>query len=306
MIRNTVRAEAFLGGRMDIFPERSRAALQPIADHFAMDLEAAADSASRWPTPMWCAPSRLISTQRGYDPRDYVLVPFGGAGPLHAASVAEDLGIERIVVPPSAGVISAFGLLASDFTQYSSLTRRAAVDEGSPALLREVFAAMRGEAGERFAALGLEGALQFDFIADMRFVGQAFEVPVRFAPEELETLDGSFIHERFGEAHHKVYFFGGETRKPIEFVSFRLGTTLPLEQLPVLEESPRAGPAEQAIEIYHARRWQSGRLTSRADLPPGTWLDGPALLEDPTSTLFLPAGWRALRDAHDNTLMTRS
>ena len=68
------------------------------------------------------APSKsLVTTERGFDPRDHVLVPFGGAGPLHAASVASDLGIAQVVVPPSAGVISAYGLIASDFTQFTSL-----------------------------------------------------------------------------------------------------------------------------------------------------------------------------------------
>ncbi|GIS90235.1 MAG: hypothetical protein CM1200mP20_02760 [Pseudomonadota bacterium] len=68
-----------------------------------------------WPMPTSCGRLQLISTERGFDPRDYVLVPFGGAGPLHAASVASDLGVSEVVVPPSAGVVSAFGLIASDF-----------------------------------------------------------------------------------------------------------------------------------------------------------------------------------------------
>ena len=140
----------------------------------------------------------------------------------------------------------------------------------------------------------------------MRFVGQAFEVPAVFAPDELPGLTAADVAERFREAHHRVYFFGGETAKPVEFVSFRLGLTLPLASLPVLEESEGdATPAEREIELFDDRRWQRGRVVSRARIGRGAEIAGPALLEDPTSTLFLPEGWSATRDAADNTVMTR-
>ena len=128
---------------------------------------------------------QLISTERGHDPRDYVLVPYGGAGPLHAAKVAEELGIATIVVPPAAGIISAYGLIASDFVLFESMTHRAVADEGAADVLREVFRVMRGRALERASASGLEGRLVLSLTAEMRFVGQAFEVPVLFAEVEL-------------------------------------------------------------------------------------------------------------------------
>ena len=115
VIRRTIRAEAFLGGEMSIDVEASHSAFAPIADHLGMTVEAAADSAVELANANIVRAVQLISTERGKDPRDYVLVPFGGAGPLHAAKVAEDLGIDTVVVPPNAGVISAYGLLASDF-----------------------------------------------------------------------------------------------------------------------------------------------------------------------------------------------
>lgn len=304
VIRQTVRAEAFLGGRMEIDPALSRAALQPIADHFGMALEEAADSAVRLADANVVRAIQLISTERGLDPRDYVLSPFGGAGPLHAAKVAEELGVRRIVVPPSAGVISAFGLIASDFVLFSSLTRRVVVDEGAADALRAAHAELREEAVRRAAAMALEGNLRMDLIADMRFVGQAFEVPAHFDPDELPGLTAADVAERFRDAHHKVYFFGGETAKPVEFVSFRLGVTYALSEIPELHETEASVAEDRAIDLYDKGGWQPGRLVSRASLGVGDTLDGPALLEDPTSTVFLPAGWTATRDAADNTVMT--
>ena len=154
-----------------------------------MSLEAAADAAVQLANANIVRAIQLISTERGHDPRDYVLVPYGGAGPLHAAHIAAELGIDTIVVPPSAGVISAYGLIASDFLQFESLTRRRRSTIEPPTFLRDVFAEMKQRALERAERIGLKGRLDFDFTADMRFVGQAFEVPVTFAEKELAKLD---------------------------------------------------------------------------------------------------------------------
>ena len=129
VVRGTVRPEAFLGGRMQIDADAAARALEPIAQRFGLTLEAAADSAVALANANIVRAIQLISTERGHDPRDYVLVPYGGAGPLHAAKVAEELGIATIVVPPSAGIISAYGLIASDFVLFESMTRRAVADE---------------------------------------------------------------------------------------------------------------------------------------------------------------------------------
>ena len=305
VIRNTVRPEAFLGGRMEIFSDRSKAVFRPIADRLEMSLENAADSAIQLANANVVRAIQLISTERGFDPRDYVLVPFGGAGPLHAASVASDLGIKQVVVPPSAGVISAYGLIASDFTQFTSLTRRVTVDDSAPGVVRQTYASMVEEASTRFKALNLQGEPSVDFIADMRFVGQAFEVPVRFDVAMLAQLTADDIRARFNEEHHKVYFFGGASNKLVELVSFRLGMTLALKDVPILSESDATIDYDSEIEVYTDRAWHRGRLTSRASLVVEDPVAGPALLEDPTSTLFLPTGWQAVRDSHDNTIMTR-
>jgi len=304
IIRRTVRSDAFLGGRMAIDADASRAAFEPIAKRFSMSLEEAADSAIRLADANVVQAIQLISTQRGLDPRDYVLAPFGGAGPLHAARVAEDLGVTRIVVPPSAGVMSAYGLIASDFTQFSSLTRRRVADDSAAEVLRTAFAEIRAEAVERARAMRLEGDLALDLFADMRFVGQAFEVPVAFHPDELAALGANDVRERFRDAHHRVYFFRGDESKPVEFVSFRLSVTAPLAGLPLLAETATGPALDQAIDLFDNRRWRRGRLVSRAHMRVAEEVEGPALLEDPTSTVFVPAGWVATRDEADDTVMT--
>jgi N-methylhydantoinase A len=305
VVRGTVRPEAFLGGRMQIDADAAARSLQPIAQRFNITLEAAADSAVALANANIVRAIQLISTERGHDPRDYVLVPYGGAGPLHAAKVAEEIGIATIVVPPAAGIISAYGLIASDFVLFESMTRRALADESAAHVLREVFHVMRGRALERAAASGLEGRLVLSLTAEMRFVGQAFEVPVLFEERELEALDAADVHRRFGEVHQRVYFFGGEATKPVEFVSFRLGVVAPLAELPLLAETKTAATPARPIRIFDGKAWRDARLLNRSALGQKELISGPALIEDPTSTLYVPVGWTARLDANDNTILER-
>ena len=305
VIRQTVRPEAFLGGRMKIDPEASRRVIEPIAKRFGMTIEAAADSAIELANANIVRAIQLISTERGHDPRDYVLVPYGGAGPLHAANIAAELAISTIVVPPSAGVISAYGLIAADFMQFETLTRRRLADGGAATFVREVFAEMKERATAKARSQGLKSKLVLELTADMRFVGQAFEVPVILAESEIGKLTSEQVRKRFAEAHERIYFFGGEADKPIEFVSFRLGFTVPLKELPLLAESATGAAQDAPIKIYDRRCWQDGRLLSRAAMKVGRKVKGPALLEDATSTLIVPEGWTAARDDNDNTVLTR-
>jgi N-methylhydantoinase A len=305
VVRRTMRADAFLGGRMRIDEAAAHAAMATIADRFGMRVEEAADAAIRIATANIVRAIQLISTERGHDPRDYALVPYGGAGPLHAADVARDLGIGTIVVPPSAGIISAYGLIASDMAQFDSLTLRAAVDDAAPGIVRDTFVRMRDRAIARARSFGLDGEPLLEFTADMRFVGQAFEVPVKLPADALDDLTEAALRARFGEAHQKVYQFGADSDRPVEIVAFRLGLVLPLDAVPMLAAPAGALAEARRIELFTDRAWHTGHLVSRGALVPGQQLAGPALLDDATSTLYVPAGWRARQDDAENLILTR-
>ena len=303
VVRGTIRPEAFLGGRMQIDAAAAARSLEAIAQRFRLTLEAAADSAVALANANIVRAIQLISTERGHDPRDYVLVPYGGAGPLHAAKVAEELGIKTIAVPPAAGIISAYGLIASDYVLFESMTHRAIADDGAAHVLREVYGVMRDRALERAMASGFEGRLVFSMTAEMRFVGQAFEVPVLFEESEFQSLDAAGVRRRFGEAHQRVYFFGGEATKPIEFVSFRLGVVAPLAELPLLADMKAEETPARPIRIFDGKAWADARLLRRGALAQRASISGPLLIEDPTSTLYVPSGWTAQLDANDNTIL---
>jgi len=304
VVRRAIMPETFLGGKMPIDVEAARAALQPIAKHFGMTLEEAADAAIRLSNANIVRAIQVISTERGHDPRDNVLVPFGGAGPLHAAEVARDLGVGTIVVPPNSGVISAYGLLASDFIQFESLTQRGVLGEDTPARIHAVYQEMSQRAMARAREMGLEGELILSFVVDMRFVGQAFEVPVELVAADLERLTSARLRELFGAMHQKLFFFGAEGDKPIEYVSFRLGLTAPLKSVPQLREPPAQFNRAREIDLFDQGAWRKATMISRAAMDVDQALAGPAILEDSTSTLLVPSGWEARRDANDNVILT--
>jgi len=304
MVRGTVRAEAFLGGRMSVDKAAAEAALKALADKFDMSVEGVADSAVRVADANIVRAIQLVSTERGRDPRDYVLVPFGGAGPLHAARVAEQLGVRTIVVPPNAGVLSAYGLLASDFTRYETLTRRVGLDDpGAAGQVREVFADLAAQARASFAELGIQDDIGFSHTLEMRFVGQAFEVPVDLSADDLGDLNNDRLLALFNEAHNRVFSFGESGLHRAEIVSFRLGAAVSPDMVPSLNEGGGAAENTGTTRVFDDGQWRDCALRSRGALKRETGIAGPALLEDDTSTIYVPEGWRAEVDAQDNIVI---
>ncbi|MDP6873510.1 MAG: hydantoinase/oxoprolinase family protein [Alphaproteobacteria bacterium] len=308
MLRGTIRAEAFLGGKMDVDAKASSAVFKSLSDNLDMSLEEAADSAVRVADANIVGAIQLVSTERGRDPRDYVLVPFGGAGPLHAARVAEELDISTILVPPNAGVLSAYGLLASDYLQYETMTRRIPLGgEGggdAAAEVKALFAELQARATASFRELGIEANLHFTYSLDMRFIGQAFEITVDIDGEALPDLSADDLLNLFNEAHNRVFSFGESGLHRAEIVSFRLGASAPPDVIPALNEGIGDTVQRDTTKIFDQGQWRECELLSRAAIAADAQaIAGPALVEDGTSTIFVPHGWRATVDAQDNILL---
>lgn len=306
VIRGTIRPKAFLGGRMNIDVDKARAVFQPLAERFGMSLEEVADSAIRIAEANIVRAIQIVSTERGHDPRDYALLPFGGAGPLHAGRIAEDLGVRTILVPPCAGVISAYGLLAADYVHHETATRRIELKPGVEAEIRTAVAEMRERAAKRFRDIGLEGSAVFDVTAEMRFVGQAFEVPVALPIDSMDALTVERIGELFEAAHERLYRHGAAGRKRIEIVAFRLGAGLPLEALPTISAPESVGDIAETAAVTERKRQFDCPVRARAGIEPGARIDGPLLLEDSTSTIYIPEGWGGEVDAWYNLVLRRA
>lgn len=306
VVRGAVRPEAFLGGRMKIDVEAARNAFTEIADHFGMTIDEAAESVVRLVNSNIVRAIQLVSTERGRDPRDYALVPFGGGGPLHAASIAEELGIETICIPPNAGVISAFGLLASDFVKFGNRTQKMPMKDG-PAEGAAIFEELRDELMEEFKQMGLPAdKLEFTYTADMRFVGQAFELGVELPGDRLQSLTVKDFGDGFEEAHFRMFYHGVGANRPIEIVSFRVGATYPVGEIPDLRSTGDAAHSLVEHPVFDGGEWISCQHMASEALKTGEKIDKPTIIEGSTATTFVPAGWHAELDGASNLIMKRS
>lgn len=306
VVRGTIRPEAFLGGAMQLDADRAHASFAKVAQQLGCDTIGAATAAIRLAVANIVRAIQHVSTERGRDPRDYVLLPFGGAGPLLAAEIAEELGVQEILMPPNPGVVSALGLISADYARAEGITQRTALDAGAPDVLRSAFARFRERAEAEFLELGLHRPFDFTLSADMRFMGQAFEVGVDLDPSRLPSLTVADLAEQFGAAHYRLYRHGGDPGRRVEIVSLRLGIRRGLDALPEIAERPITlhGPTEAPVRI--ADRTVHARLLTAASLRVDDVVAGPALLESYSSTTWVPPSWHATRDTGGNVLLRRT
>ena len=306
LIRGTLRSDTFLGGKMAVDGEASRRVFRNLADRFGLSLEEIADSAIRLAEANIVRAIQQVSTERGRDPRDYVLVPFGGAGPLHAARVAEDLNIDTVVVPPNAGVLSASGLLLSDHVHYRTRTRRRRVTDATIGDIRATVAELQEEARDYLASLDIEAGADFDRVLEMRYVGQAFEVSVALGDLDMNALSADGLSGLFAEAHRKVFEFAKAHGDPVEVVSFRVGAKAPPPKMAASPTvlSKHVSPAARRARLVERGEVLDAALLARDGLSDAA-LSGPALIEDGSATIYVPPGWAGTLDAEGNVILRR-
>jgi N-methylhydantoinase A len=249
---------------------------------------------------------RLVSVERGYDPREYTIVAYGGGGPLHAASLAGELGIEQVLVPANAGLVSAYGLLIANTQQDFMVTRISRARDIRFDDLATTFGALEKRARSEFADYGMDDdEVQMQHYIDMRYVGQAYEltVPVEeFASgaRSITELDQSFHEFHFKRYGHAL------TQADVEVVSYRIIAVRPSELHdidPAPSEIHPRPPGDGTIVING--RSVGCRFYDRSGFLSGDRLPGPAVIEEPTATTFVPVGWTATVDAFLNVLLRR-
>jgi N-methylhydantoinase A len=252
---------------------------------------------------------RVISVQRGYDPRDYTLAAFGGAGPLHAALLAEELGIRRILVPRNPGILCAMGLLLTDLRADFAVTRLRTLEPGALPAMREAFEALSARARAWFEdeGIGVENR-RIARAVDMRYAGQNYELSVALPDGEIGARTVTALAEGFSAVHRRSYGFVADD-EPVQLVTFRVEAT---GLVPRATFSPHSVSAPNAVRALLEERpvWLPGAgdfvscpVYDRDRLRAGDQFLGPAIVEQMDATTFVPAGMTARVDAWLNLIL---
>jgi N-methylhydantoinase A len=268
---------SFLGGAVKLDLPRTREWMEKAKGTIATLEDFAAGILQVIETSMAKA-IRVISIEKGFDPRDFALVAFGGGGPVHACQLAHALRVPRVLVLALPGALSAVGILLADtIREYS---RTVMVPMGTP--LENVFEEMEAVAKGDFKTEGLEG-ISYRSV-DLRYRGQGYELNVPF---------GADMAAQFHSLHQRRYGFMNESRL-LEVVNVRVRMVAPAERFEQVRMEPREGDGSQALTgtrpVYFDGRFQTTRVYDRAELLPGDTFAGPAIVSEYSSATILPPG----------------
>jgi N-methylhydantoinase A len=299
--------DAFLSEELEADVDRVEAAVRErIAEPLGMDVREAAQGILDVANANMERALRVVSVERGYDPREFGLVAFGGAGPLHAAALAEELDVPRVLVPRTAGVLSALGLLITDLIHDFSTSMVRPFSEVSPRDLESAFDEFEREGRERLAGEGREDdRIALERAVDLRYAGQSFEltVPVPDATVTDETLASAA--DRFHEKHERRYGHASPN-EPIELVTVRLRAR-GLVETPDLMAAVETGGPDDAIRdertvVYDGDAHET-RIYDRDRLPADAEFDGPAIVEGGESTVVVRPDQRVTVDEFGSLLV---
>jgi N-methylhydantoinase A len=282
--------KSLLGGRMAMHPDKAHAAIDDLAKSLGVDSVKAAAGVLEIINVNMMGAVRVISVEQGEDPRDFTLVAFGGAGPLHAADVARNMGMGKVLVPPRPGLLSAIGLLHADVRGDFSLTRllRAesknlkAFNAGFADLKKRGAAWLRGE-GERRAT--------FEWFVDLRYFGQNFELIMPLASDRLSVVSLGKLAAAF-HRRHKAFYGYDMPAQPVEIVNLRLLVTAARQVLPAAKSAKKT--MKKQIVTSKRRVWfaETGFVQTpvyeREQLPAGWRATGPAIIEQMDATTVVP------------------
>ena len=283
-----------LGGKMEINRDAAVAAVQTLADAMDIDLMAAAEGVIKIVNESMLGALRLVSVEQGYDPRDFALVGFGGAGPLHANALGILSGAWPVIVPPGPGVLCAYGDATTRVQDEASQTYVARVDAiTTDDLIREL-ETLRARASESFEADGIPAEQQeATFQADIRYAGQAFQLSLSVTIDELTKQGLAVLTDEFDRQHEQLFTFAHGKDHEIVMIRaiVKAKSTLAADLREVGDKPTRLEDARiHETKFYYEQEWHDAVIYARDKIGAGTVVPGPAIIvEMDSTTLVLPA-----------------
>jgi len=283
--------ERFLGGRMKIYPEKSLAALEKLARKLGVSVEELAEGIIRVANSNMERALRVISIGKGYDPREFALLSFGGAGGLHACELARGMEISTVIFPREPGVLSALGMLMADMFKDYSATVFVAAGKTAAGEIEEGFEALVKKSKADFG----ENGVRYERYVDARYKRQAHEITIPY---------GRNFVKRFNDTHKKLYGYSMPGDE-VEVVTLRLRAIRRRKKLtpPDLGAARKTVRASRESVIIDGREAKA-RAYTREDFYPGFRFPGPAIIFEETSTLYVAPGFKCEVDKRGNILAT--
>ena len=307
-----VNPDYFLGGRMELDADAARRAIE---DHVAGPLGIGVQDAARGVFDVinfnMAAGIREITTQRGYDPREFPMITAGGAGAIHATTIADELGIETVIIPRQSSVLCAVGMLLVDLKHDYFGSYPAPLKGHDSEQLRSIVRSLVDRGREELRTEGVaEDAMMFEGEVEMRYAGQHHEIPVRISPNELEGADyARTLAARLNERHDELYGFSLPD-SPAEMLGVKV-SAYGARPKPDLSLSTGAGArvpapkASRSIYLPSTGAFAEVPIFDGNDIQSGAVVPGPAVLESETTTIFVPDGYTTRCDSLGSYVLTR-
>jgi len=301
LVLGRIDPSSFAGGEIEPDWQAVSAAFEPLCHQMGLSQEELARGVIRIANANMTTALRLVSTNKGHDPREFALMAFGGGGAMHAVALAEELKVPKVIVPVNSSVFSAWGMLLTDLRRDYIRTRLTPLTAERLADIREVFDAMVRQAITEFAAEKAGGVPSFEFRADLRYVGQEHTVSVPFALDTADPVAEAI--EAFHVSHEKRFTY--RLDNAVQLVNFHVIGTVPIEK-PRLAERKVTGKAvlDAVLGMRRVDFDQHGihdaTIYNGLAMEPGMSVFGPAVIQEPSVTLPLPPGTRAELDRFGN------
>jgi N-methylhydantoinase A len=313
LVLGRLNPDYFLGGEMKLYSELAeRAIIEHVAEPLGVSLEEAASGIIRVVNANMERAISVNSTEKGFDVREFALLPFGGAGPLHAVELAQDLEMKKVVVPPYAGTFSAVGLLVANTRYDFGSTVAKNEDELTPEELLAAFRELEDRGKARLKAQKVpEDQIEILWSADLRYEGQSYEISTPVAHRDTFTrADIDEIVKQFHDLHYRIYVYGSVDEK-VEFINLRVAAIGKVPEISLAHTGAGDGDADVARKGSRSVHFPSGGFTDaaiydRALLQPGHTVGGPALIEEVASTTVITPGLKGTVDAYGNIIIPLS
>ncbi len=300
LVLGYLNPEAFAGGALRLDVDAARRALEArVARPLGLSVEQAAWGVHRVVTTSMELATRVVSIERGRDPRGLTLVAFGGSGPMHGCRLAQALGIPRVILPAAAGVTAALGLLAAEVRFDVARTYVRRLDALDPAHVAAMYEEMAAQALAVVRESAAAGAITVVRSLDARYVGQGYELTVPVPGGTLDAAALAGLRAAFDEVYAARYGYA-QPAEPVEVVTWKLSAIGGASGLSLPKARPNgpAGMARRRAYFGEAAGWVDCAVHARDALAPGTRLSGPAIVEERESTTVLPPGVVATVDEH--------